>query len=118
MNDDNFFSIDRLVEFGLGVAVARQMTASMNQAIENTQFPGPRNVPQGAPKNYHAMLDGKAAGPFSEHELSRLITEGKVSKATYIWRPGMATWETAENLAEVLRLVALAPPPFKPEGTA
>jgi hypothetical protein len=119
MNDDNFFSIDRLVEFGLGVAVARQMTASMNQAIENTQFPGPRNVPPAAaPKNYHAMLEGRAAGPFTENELSRLITEGKVSKSTYIWRPGMPRWETAENLAEVLRLVALAPPPFNPEGAA
>jgi hypothetical protein len=82
MNDDNFFSIDRLVEFGLGVAVARQMTASMNAAIENTQFPGPRQVPAAAPKNYHVMLDGKAAGPFTETELSRLITDGKVNKLT------------------------------------
>lgn len=114
MNDDNFASIDRLVEFGLGIAVAQQMTASMNQVIENTRFPGPAVTS----KRYHAMLDDKAAGPFTEVELTRLIAEGKVSKSTYIWRPGMANWQRAEDNAEVLRLVALSPPPFNPEGTA
>jgi hypothetical protein len=62
------------------------------------------------------MLDGKQAGPFSENELSRLITEGKVKKDTYVWCPGMAKWELVENVADVLRLVALTPPPFNPEG--
>lgn len=113
MNNDNFASIDRLVEFGLGISVAQQMTASMNQAIENTRFPGPAVVSQ----RYHVMLDDKAAGPFTEDELSRLIGEGKVSKSTYVWRPGMANWQRAEDNAEVLRLVALAPPPFNTEVT-
>lgn len=114
MNDDNFASIDRLVEFGLGIAVARQMTASMKQAIEATRFPGPA----GAAMRYHAMLDDKAAGPFTEVELMRLIADGKVGKSTYIWRPGMANWQRAEDNAELLRLVALSPPPFNPEGPA
>lgn len=113
MNDDNFASIDRLVEFGMGIAVTRQMTASMNQAIENTRFPEPAV----AAKRYHAVLDDKAAGPFTEEELSRLIREGKVSKSTFIWRPGMTNWQRVEDNAEVLRLVALAPPPFTPQGT-
>ena len=30
MNDQNFFSIDRLVEFGMSVAIAQQMVQSMN----------------------------------------------------------------------------------------
>jgi hypothetical protein len=113
MNDDNFASIDRLVEFSLGIAVAQQMTASMNQAIQNTLPSGPKVVST----RYHAMFDGKETGPFTEDEFSRLIVEGKVNKTTYVWRPGMTNWQRAEDNPEALRLVALASPPFNPEGT-
>jgi hypothetical protein len=51
-------------------------------------------------------------GPFSEQELSRLIADKKIVKETYIWKPGMPKWEIAEKLPEILKLVALAPPPF------
>jgi hypothetical protein len=119
MNDDNFLSIDRLVEFGMGMAVARQMMDSMNQALQSTHIPGIQTPQLAVPsQHYYAVLEGKTAGPFSAQELSRLITEGKVNKDSYIWRPGMAKWQTAENLPDVLRLVALAPPPFKPEEHA
>lgn len=114
MNEENFASIDRLVEFGLGVAVAQQMTAAMNRAIDNTRFPGPAD----AARRFHVMLDDKAAGPFTEEELSRLIVEGKVDKSTFIWRPGMSNWLRVEDNPEILRLVALAPPSFNPQGAA
>jgi hypothetical protein len=59
------------------------------------------------------MIEGNQAGPFSEQELSRLISEKKVVKETYIWKPGLVKWEIAEKLPEVLKLVALSPPPFQ-----
>ncbi|MDO9191379.1 MAG: DUF4339 domain-containing protein [Undibacterium sp.] len=117
MNEDNFYSINRLVEFGMGMAVAQQMVKSMNHALTSTHIPGPMNpMPALAVQAYHIILEGKPAGPFSEQELSRLIGEGKVVKSTYVWKPGMVKWDVVENLADVLRLVALAPPPFKPEA--
>lgn len=117
MDNDNFFSINRLVEFGLGMAVAKQMTDSMNLALQNASMPGAQPVPRTpALHHYHVLLDGKPAGPFADHELSRLITEGRLKKDTYVWRPGMPDWRQAENIAEVLRLVALAPPPFPAGG--
>lgn len=115
MNSDNFASIDRLVEFGLGMAVAQQMVNSMNHALQNSHVPGAHN-PLQPPRSYHAVLDDHSAGPFSESELSRLITEGRLTKATPVWRPGMPKWEPAQNVPEVLRLVALCPPPFQPEA--
>jgi hypothetical protein len=45
--------------------------------------------------------------------LSRLINEKKVAKETYVWMPGMKNWKIIENVPEVLKLVALSPPPFK-----
>lgn len=117
MNDDNYFSINRLLEFGLGMAVARQMADSMNESLRRTHMPGLQDAPLAGPaRTYHLILDGKQAGPFSERELSRLISEGKVNKDSYVWYPGMPNWATVENVADVLRLVALAPPPFHPES--
>lgn len=113
MNDDSFFSINRLVEFGMGIAVAQQMVNTMNSAISSMNVAGSMNLVQPqSPQFYYAILDGNQTGPFSEQELSRLITEKKVVKETFIWKPGMPSWQIAEKLPEVLRLVALSPPPF------
>jgi hypothetical protein len=114
MNEDSFFSINRLVEFGLGIAVAQQMVNTMNSAMHNMYIPGSMNPIQNPPSQfYYAIIDGNQAGPFSEQELSRLINEKKIIKETYIWKPGLPKWEIAEKIPEILKLVALAPPPFQ-----
>ena len=73
------------------------------------------NEPNGETKEkfFYAMIEGNQAGPFSEQELARLIAEKKVSKETYIWMPSMPNWKMAEQIPEVLKLVALTPPPFQ-----
>ncbi len=114
MNDDSFYSINRLVEFGMSLAVAQQMVQTMNNAITNMHVPGAMNSMQAPTQQfYYAMIEGKQVGPFSEQELSRLIAEKKIVKETYIWKPGLSKWEIVEKLPEVLKLVALAPPPFQ-----
>jgi hypothetical protein len=113
-NEKSFYSIDRLVEFGMSMAIAQQMVQSMNHAIGNMHVPGagnPMQMPSAPERVYYAVLDGKQAGPFSETELARLINGKKVSKETYVWYPGLREWKTAENVPEIVRLVALAPPP-------
>jgi hypothetical protein len=111
-DEKSFYSIDRLVEFGMSMAVAQQMTQSMNQTMAAMRIPGAGNpMPPPPQPVYYAVLDGKQAGPFSETELVRLINDRKLSKETYVWRPGLQEWQTAENVPEILRLVALAPPP-------
>ena len=114
MNDDSFFSINRLVEFGMGMAVAQQMVNTMNKTMISMHVPGSMNLMQtAAPQFYYAIIEGNQAGPFSEQELSRLIAEKKIVKETFIWKPGLPKWERAEKIPEILKLVALAPPPFK-----
>lgn len=114
MNDDNFFSINRLVDFGMSMAVAQQMVKTMNSAITNMHVPGTMNPMQTvSPQFYYVIIEGNQAGPFSEQELSRLIAEKKITKETNIWKPGLPKWVIAEKLPEILKLVALAPPPFQ-----
>ena len=114
MNNNSFFSIDRLVEFGMGMAIAQQMVKTMNETMQNMYVPGAMNPMQSPQQQfYYAIIEEKQAGPFSEQELSRLIAEKKVVKETYIWKPGMSKWEIAECLPDILKLVALTPPEFK-----
>jgi len=113
MNDDNFYSIDRLIEFGMSTAVAQQMVQSMNKAISTMQIPGDFSYINSTKQTfYFAIIDGLQMGPFSEQEISRLISEKKIMKETYIWKPGLVKWQIAEQLPEILKLVALNPPPF------
>lgn len=108
----NFYSMDKLVEFGMSVAVAGQMMSAMNQSLNQMQMPGAGKAMPVNPDNfYYAVIDGSQSGPYSLAEMSRLIAEKKIVKETYIWKPGMSQWELAENVGEVLRLVAITPPP-------
>jgi len=117
----NFYSLDRLVEFGMTTAAAQQMVSSMNHAIKTMHIPGAGNPMQPPQQQnlpaavYYAIIDGKQAGPFCETELARLINDKKLCKETYVWHTGLDEWKTAENVQEILRLVALAPPP-PPKG--
>jgi len=114
MNSENMYSIDRLVEFGLGIGIAQQMIKSMNHAVQNSAIPGVQTAPYGASAahNYFCAIDGKQAGPFSVEELTRMISSGNVVRTTLLWRPGLTRWDLAENIPDVLKLVALMPPPL------
>lgn len=118
MNSDNFFSVERLIEFGLGVGIAQQMVKSMNNALQSTYMPTAQATPLTGISppvvsvSFFIVLDGHQAGPFNESELSRLVMEGRVTKTTYIWRAGMPRWEFAERVPDFLRIIALAPPPI------
>lgn len=113
MSDNNFYSLDKLVEFGMGLGIATQMATSMNHALSQTQIPGAGNTMSTHTEVvYYAVLDGVQAGPYSLTEVARLIAEKKIVKETYVWKPGMTNWDLAENVDEVLCLVALTPPPL------
>ena len=114
MTEDNFFSINRLIEFGMGLTIAQQMISTMNDSMKGMHVPGAMNSMEKTKQHlFYAMIEGKQAGPFSEKELSGLIAEKKVVKETYIWFPTLPNWKIAEQIPEVLRLVALSPPPFE-----
>ncbi len=116
MNDNDFYSIDRLVEFGLGVNIARQMVNCMNQGMQNMHVPGSmQNIQPQQPSIYYVAIEGKQAGPFNESEMMQLVSLRKISKETLAWTPGMNGWQPIENIPSILKLIALTPPPLKTE---
>lgn len=111
MDNNSFFSIDRLVEFGMGMAVANQMVSTMNRAMQTMPVPGSgQTIPQPLQQIYFVAIDNKPVGPLNEGELSQLIYQKKVKKDTLAWMPGMLGWQPVERVSAILKIVALTPP--------
>lgn len=111
MNDNNSFStIDHLVEFGMGMAIAQQMINTMNHCITNMQVPGASNIlNQGKATKYHVLINNTVVGPFTEEELSTLTKAKSLTSDTMVWRAGMSGWMQAKNVPEVLKIILLNP---------
>lgn len=122
----DFSSLDKLVEFGLGVGIASQMMNTMQSVIARTAVPGvginPGAVTIGssspggaggrileAPlvKSYFIVKDEHVAGPLNEQELSILVKKGVVARDTFCWSPGMKGWNLAECIPEINKLILL-----------
>ena len=113
MNDNNFFSIDRLVEFGMGMAMAQQMVGMMNQTMKQMYVPGSiQSIPAAQPVTFYLIINGQQIGPISESEFAQLITTKQVTKDTLAWMPGMLTWKPIEQIPAILKIIALTPPPL------
>ncbi|MCB0813621.1 MAG: DUF4339 domain-containing protein [Flavobacteriales bacterium] len=115
MDESDFYSIDRLVEFGMGMAIAQQMVKTMNESIQGMKVPGSFSLQQHQPILYYAVVGNERIGPLAEHDVARLIKEKRIVNQTYMWKPGMTSWALAEQLVDVVRLAAMTPPPLPPD---
>ncbi len=114
MKDNNFNSIDKLMEFGMSMAVAQQMMQTMNHAMNQMQTPQFKNLNMQVPKptQFYALVNDIPQGPFTENELTGHIAAGRVQKSTMVWLNGMPGWLQAEQVPEVNKMFSLVPPPI------
>jgi hypothetical protein len=114
-NDSNFNSLEKMMDFGMSMAVAQQMMQTMNHAMSHMQTPQFNNVnmPVPAPKQFYALVNDIPQGPFSESELTGHILAARVHKTTMVWLHGMPSWMPAEQVMDVNKLFGLVPPPIK-----
>ena len=115
----DFSSLDKLMEFGLGMGIATQMMNTMNNVIARTAVPGvginpgvsvkPEQVVNGMPQKemFYVVYDERVAGPLTDSEMSKLIKEKKVGNKTFCWKPGLYSWKLAEDIPEVNKLLLL-----------
>lgn len=117
----DFSSLDKLIEFGLGIGIATQMMNTMNNMISRTAYPGvginpglcikqERSKPESYLKElygYYVVYDDVIAGPLTEQEMSKLIKMGKIKNKTFCWKPGQYAWRLAEDIPEVNKLFLL-----------
>jgi membrane protease subunit (stomatin/prohibitin family) len=91
-----------------GVAIGSQMAGALGGAAGASQ--SPPALP--AVVAFHVALDGKAAGPFDLGALEAKVKEGKLTRATLVWKPGMANWVAAGTVPELARVLEASPPPL------
>lgn len=103
------------VGLGAGVAMAGNMMGALaNQQPQQHAAPaGPPPLP--TPVSFYVGLDGVQQGPFDMAGLSAKVKVGLLTRATLVWKEGMANWLPAENVPELQSLFASVPPPL-PRG--
>lgn len=113
---NDFSSLDKLVEFGLGVGVATQMMNTMNKVIAQTAVPGvginpgvtaANNPMTKNEKSYYVLVNENIAGPFTDSEMTVLIIKGILNKDTFVWETSSPSWNKAESIPEVNKLILL-----------
>jgi len=88
-------------QVAVGVAMGNQMAGAMNPTTGT-----PPTLPA---VTFFVALNGQQSGPYDLPTLQRLMASGQLTRATLVWRQGMAGWAAAETVAE---LAALFPPPL------
>jgi hypothetical protein len=109
-HDDSYYSVERLVEFGISMAVAQQMISGFQQAmspLNQTQVIAPA---QTMSRVYFAIVGGTQVGPLSNHDIIRMVRDREINANTLLWTAGMPQWKSASSFPEIMSIVALAPP--------
>jgi membrane protease subunit (stomatin/prohibitin family) len=99
------------VGIGAGAALGQQMGAAMAGAAG---APGAVSAPPPlpAPVTYHVAVNGVPSGPFGVDHVKGLVAEGKLTRATLVWKTGLPGWVAADTLPEMQPLLAAVPPPL------
>ena len=109
----NMNSFDSFVEFGMELAISQQMISFVNEMMNNNQnLVSLKNLQQQNINIFYFMIDNNPAGPYTEEEIVRLVLNKKINYNTYIWKPGMKSWNIAKKLPEILNLFPLTTPGF------
>ena len=102
MSDGNLF--DKVVEFGMGMAVAQQIPKMMNVANEGASQVAPPPIPQATA--YFLAIGGKQYGPFTVQQLQPFVPTGQITPETLVWCQGMTGWQPANSRPDIALLFA------------
>ncbi|MFO1074118.1 MAG: SPFH domain-containing protein [Geminicoccaceae bacterium] len=118
-------AIGMMVGMGLGQQAASpwgprpaEPAATPPPAAPAAAAPAPAAAPPplpGAPV-WHVAAGGQATGPFALDQLKGQVAGGTLTRATLVWKEGMAAWQAAGEVPELQGLLAAVPPPLP--GTA
>ena len=99
-----------MMGMALGGSLGGQMTQMMNQMGQQmqTSMTTPPPIPS---VKYMLANNGQQFGPFDMTQLAQLVQSGQMTKNTYVWKQGMASWELAGNMPELAQLFMATPPP-------
>ena len=98
------------VGLGAGIAMGSQMMNSMGAAAGGSHA-SPPPIPGGAAQ-FHVAVGQSQTGPFDIGALQQQAASGQLTRASLVWRAGMAQWAKAGDVPELAALFANTPPPL------
>ena len=104
---------------GLGMSMGAQMSGAQagpwgaRPAAPQPAAAAPPPPPPPPPVEHvwHIAENGATQGPFSKARLGRMVTEGGLTRETYVWTQGQDGWKRAEDVDELAQLFTVMPPP-------
>ncbi len=104
------------VGIGAGVGMGAQMMNVMAGHAAAPAAGGGAAVPPPIPGalSFHVAVNGQQVGPFDVPALQQQATAGSLTRASLVWKPGMAQWVAAGEVPELASLFANVPPPVPP----
>jgi membrane protease subunit (stomatin/prohibitin family) len=97
------------VGMGVGFGMGNMMTGMMNQSGANNM--GNNTPPPPPVTQFHVVVNGAQAGPFNLQQLQAMASAGQLTKASLVWKAGMANWIAAEAQPELAAIFNNVPPP-------
>jgi hypothetical protein len=105
---------DKVVEFGMGMTMVRQMPQMMDMAMpKQTQNNTTPPVIRPDIANVYIANNRQQAGPFSELEVKQLMNNGVLTPNTMVWMPNMSQWMPACQVPAINKLFLLMSVPQK-----
>lgn len=100
------------IGMGVGMGMGNMMSNMFNQTGMNQQN---NSVPPPPPTiQFHVVIGGAQAGPFNLQQLQAMAASGQLTKASLVWKAGMANWASAESQPELAAIFTSVPPPPPP----
>ncbi|MEC7259357.1 MAG: SPFH domain-containing protein, partial [Pseudomonadota bacterium] len=101
---------------GLGAGMGMAMAQQMAQPGPWGAAPSPAAAPAAPPpppveRVWHIAEGGETKGPFSKARLGRMVSEGGLTRETYVWTEGQDGWLRAGDVTDLARLFTVMPPP-------
>ncbi len=89
-----------------------------NTAGAPSSFAPPATPPPTAPLVFFVSINGQQAGPYPTAALQQMMPLGQFHAQSLVWRQGMAAWQAAGTIPELVGLFAplipATPPPLPP----
>lgn len=105
----SIYSSDRLLEFGMSAAEAEDTVKYLDECADCHHD---ENEHKGLIPHYiYIQLDKKIEGPFDDRQFAELVRARTVRRDTLCWLPGMEEWKSLADMPDLLKIIALTPPP-------
>ncbi|MEP4980896.1 SPFH domain-containing protein [Ascidiaceihabitans sp.] len=99
---------------GLGMQMGQAMSAGPWGAKPAATAPAPAAMappPLPVEHVWHVAENGATSGPFSKAKMGRMVSEGTLTRDTFVWTAGQDGWMKAEDVRELAQLFTILPPP-------